>query len=81
MLFVIQFLQLYSYIILARVIASWLVRDPNHPIYRFLSVPTEPILAPLRMVVPPEKLGGLDISPLLAFVAINFLQSFLIRAL
>ena len=81
MLYVSQFLQLYSYIILARVIASWLVRDPNHPVYRFLSVPTEPVLAPLRKLVPPEKLSGLDISPILAFVLINYLQRFLAGAI
>lgn len=69
-----QLLILYSWIILARVIMTWVSRDPANPINQFLRVPTEPVLAPLRRIVPPEKLSGLDISPILAYVGVQLLR-------
>jgi len=75
--FIDQFLILYSWIILARVLLSWIVRDPRNPVAQFLAVPTEPLLVPLRKILPPEKLGGLDISPIFAYVAIQFVRGML----
>jgi len=43
----------------------------RNPVYGFLVSLTEPLLRPLRELVPPERTGGIDISPILALVAIN----------
>ena len=63
--------------IVVRVISSWLPISPYskwvHWSYRI----SEPMLAPLRRVVP--NLGGLDITPILAYILLNIIESFLIR--
>ena len=54
-------------IILLRVIVSWYV-SPTNALFRFLHRLTEPILAPLRRIIP--RVGPLDLSPLVAVVLI-----------
>jgi YggT family protein len=73
-------LQLYSFVLLARALVSWIPNlDPYHPAVQILFQVTEPVLEPIRRVVPP--LGGMiDISIIVAFLAIMFLQT-LLRAL
>lgn len=72
-----RLLDLYSWIIIIRAVMSWFSPDPSHPVVRFMEKITEPVLAPLRKLVPPEKLGGLDISPLIALFLIQVIQHFL----
>jgi YggT family protein len=72
-------LTLYTYIIIARAIISWVNPDPYNPIVSFLYRATEPVLYRVRRVLP--DLGGLDLSPLLVLVAIFFLQKFLIASI
>lgn len=62
----------YLLIMLGRVISSWIDVDPYHPVVRFLREWTEPILAPIRRVVPP--LGMLDLSPLVALFLIMLVR-------
>lgn len=69
-------LEIYKWIILATVLLSWLpmagIRlDPQHPAVQFLRRITEPVLAPLR---PISRMGMLDLSPLIAFFIIGFVQ-------
>ena len=59
---------LYSLLLVARVVASWLNVSPYHPAIRFLVETTEPVLRPLRRRFPPR--GGVDFSPLLALLAL-----------
>ncbi len=66
-------LTLYSYIVIARVIMSWVNPNPYNPLVQFVYKVTEPILAPIRSVLPP--MGGMDLSPLVVFVAIWFLRT------
>ncbi|MHB1605149.1 MAG: YggT family protein [Leptospirales bacterium] len=68
---------LYSWIIIIRALLSWVSPDPGNPIVRILDMITEPVLAPLRKLVPPEKLAGMDISPLIAIFLIQVIQHFL----
>lgn len=70
-------LQLYSYVLLARALVSWIPNlDPYHPAVRFLYRVTEPVLEPIRKLVPP--LGGtIDISIIIAFFALILLQQVL----
>ncbi|MFB0536049.1 MAG: YggT family protein [Anaerolineae bacterium] len=63
--------------ILARVLLSWFRVDPYHPAVTFLYQITEPILRPLRNVIPP--LGMIDISPIVALILLDIVRQ-IIRA-
>lgn len=67
------------WLILIRALISWVNPDPFNPIVQFLYHTTDPILAPIRKIIPPAF--GIDISPLIAFLLIVFLKSFLINSL
>jgi len=73
-------LTMYMWIIIARALVSWVNPDPYNPIVRFLYRVTEPVLAPLRRLIP-FNTGGLDLSPLLVLLIIFFLQEFLVQTL
>jgi YggT family protein len=70
-------LQLYSYVLLARALVSWIPNlDPYHPAVQFLYSITEPVLEPIRKLVPP--LGGMiDLSMIIAFFGIIVLEQLL----
>ncbi len=69
-------LQIYSFILLARVIMTWIPNlDFNNPIVQFLLQVTEPVLKPIRQVLP--QTGGMDFSPLAVFLAITVLTRLL----
>ena len=63
--------------ILARVLLSWFRVDPYHPAIAFLYQITEPVLRPLRNVIPP--LGMLDISPIVALILMDIVRQ-IVRA-
>jgi len=65
---------LYSMIIIAAALISWVSPDPRNPIVVFLRQITEPVLAPVRRLVPPWRTGGLDLSPVIVLIAIQFLE-------
>ncbi len=69
------------WLILVRALISWVNPDPFNPIVQFLNKVTEPILAPIRKVLPPAFRFGIDISPIIAFLGIMFLRSFLVRTI
>jgi YggT family protein len=71
-------LQIYSYILLARALISWIPNlDPSNPVVQILYQITEPVLEPIRRLIPP--IGGMiDISMLVAFFAIIILQQLLV---
>lgn len=73
-------LTFYMYIIIARALISWVNPDPYNPIVQFLYRVTEPVLNPLRRLVPVWKLG-MDLSPMIAILIIIFLKRFLIPTL
>ncbi len=66
------------WLILVRALISWVNPDPFNPVVQFLNRATEPILQPIRRFLPPM---GIDISPVIAFLAIVFLKSFLVATL
>jgi YggT family protein len=73
-------LQIYSYLLLARVLMTWIPNlDYGNPIVQFLLQATEPVLRPIREAMP--SMGGMDFSPLIVFLVINFVSTFLQRAL
>ena len=74
-------LTILYWLILIRALISWVNPDPYNPIVQFLYKTTEPILYPIRKLLPLDFRFGLDISPIIAFLAIFFLKSFLVRTL
>lgn len=73
-------LQIYSWIIIARVVISWVNADPYNPIVRAIYSITEPVLYRIRRALPVFA-GGIDFSPIVVFIGIIFLQSFLVQTL
>lgn len=65
--------------ILARVIISWLPISPESPFVRFLLGITEPILGPIRRVMP--RVGMFDLSPFLGLIFISLAEQVLLMAL
>ena len=66
--------------ILVRVVVSWLRVSPyENDLVRLVYQVTEPVLEPLRRVLPP--MGGLDLSPLIALLLLGFLRQLLYMAL
>lgn len=74
-------LSAFYWIILARALISWVNPDPYNTIVQFLYKVTEPVLSPIRRLLPFSLRFGIDISPLVAILIIYFLQSFLIGTL
>ena len=77
-------LQLYTYLIVASAILSWLVafnvvntrNDFVRSIWNFLDAVTEPALRPIRSILP--NLGGVDISPIILILLIIFIQNLIV---
>ena len=74
-------LTILYWLILIRALISWVNPDPYNPIVQFLNKTTEPILYPIRKLLPLGFRFGIDISPIIAFLAILFLKSFLVKTL
>ena len=74
-------LGLYSWVIIAAALMTWVSPDPRNPIVMFLRRVTEPVLEPVRRLLPPWKTGGLDLSPLIVLIAIQFVERVVLRAL
>jgi YggT family protein len=78
--FVLEFIiTVYTYVIIARAIISWVNPDPYNPIVQFLYKATEPVLARVRRFLP--NMGGLDISPLVVILILFFLKYFVIKSI
>ena len=74
-------LGMYSWVIIAAALMTWVSPDPRNPIVMFLRRVTEPVLEPVRRMLPPWKTGGLDLSPLIVLIAIQFVERVVLRAL
>lgn len=72
-------IQLYSFVILARVLMSWVNVDPYSPLARAIFDLTEPVLQPIRNMLPPT--AGLDFSPIIAIILLQFLGQLLVSLL
>ena len=72
-------IQLYLFVLFARIILSWFPISPGGAmaqIFSFLYTLTEPVLGPLRRVIPPVGMGGmgLDLSPIIVIFGAIFIQ-------
>ena len=77
---ILRILDLYSYVIIAMAIMSWLLafdvinfrNDVVRSIWTFLNALTEPLLRPIRRILP--NLGGIDVSPIILLLLLMFVQ-------
>ena len=70
-----RLLDIYSIVVLVAVVTSWLGLAHDHPVVRFTSALTEPLLGPIRRVLP--SFGGLDFSPMALLLGIQLLRRLL----
>lgn len=69
-------LKVFFFSLIVSVILSWVAPHSGNPAAQLVQQITEPLLAPFRRLLP--NLGGLDLSPIFAFIALNLLDRFLI---
>ncbi len=74
-------LTMLFWVLLIRALLSWVNPDPNNSIVRLINQITEPILFPIRRILPFSLKMTLDISPIIAFLGIIFLRMFLVKTL
>lgn len=70
----------YMWVLIARVVISWVNADPYNPIVRAIVSVTEPVLYRIRRALPMYG-GGIDFSPIVVFLGIYFLQIFLVQSM
>lgn len=73
------FLKIFFFALIVSVILSWVAPGSHNPGAEMVNQITEPLLAPLRRILP--SLGGLDISPILAFMVLKLLDMLVINNL
>lgn len=73
-------LNFFMWVIIIRALITWVNPDPYNPIVQFLNRVTEPILSPIRRLLPTYRIG-LDLSPFIAILIIYFMREFLVRSL
>lgn len=72
----------YMWIIIGRALVSWVNPDPYNKIVIFLYRFTEPVLRPIRRMLPRALLNtGIDFSPIIVVLVIVFLQYFMVETM
>ena len=70
-----RLIDLYSLVVVVAVILSWVRVDRRHPLGAIVYGLTEPVLAPIRQMLPP--MGGLDVSPMVLLIGLQILKGLL----
>ncbi len=73
------FVKIFFFALIISVILSWVAQGSRHPAVELVHQVCEPVLSPIRRFIP--DLGGIDISPIFAFLALNLLDKFVIANL
>ena len=76
MILIAGLVDLYSLVVLATVILSWVPVDPKNPLAMTVRNLTDPLLVPIRQALP--AIGGLDLSPMVLLIALQVLKGFLV---
>lgn len=71
--------KVYMALMVARILLSWVKHNPYQPVIKFIYETTEPVLGLFRRIIPP--VGMIDLSPIAAFLALELLNSLIIRIL
>jgi len=77
-------IQVYSLVLIARILLEWIQVSPDHPVARarrVLRAVTDPVLIPVRRMIPPIRAGGigLDLSTIVVLVALSIIGGVLCR--
>ncbi len=70
--FIGKIIGLYKIVLLIRIVLSWVPHNPHNPAATFLYKITEPVLEPVRRIIP--SIGGIDISPIVVFLGLSLIQ-------
>ena len=78
-------IRIYEFLLIIRALLTWITADPyraviDHPAVQVLRRLTEPVLAPLRRLIPPIG-GTVDISPIVAFIILEGVRWILVSVL
>ena len=73
------FLKVFFFALIISVILSWVAQGSSNPAVELVNQICEPLLAPIRRLLP--SMGGLDLSPIVAFLILNLLDMLVIRNL
>jgi YggT family protein len=71
-----RLIDFYSLIVLVSVILSWVRLSEDNPLVKISNTLVEPVLAPIRRVLP--SFGGLDLSPMVLLFALRMARRFLL---
>jgi len=74
-------LMIYIWIIVGRVILSWIRVPSLYKVAVIVFRVTEPVLKPVRKFIPPHKMGGLDISPMIVILILWFIDMFVVKSM
>jgi YggT family protein len=72
-------LDIYFFALLISIILSWVAPNTGHPGAMLIYQITEPVMAPVRNILP--SMGGIDLSPIFVFIAINVLEILIVGPL
>jgi YggT family protein len=70
--FLAQVIDLYTVVVFIAVVVSWFQLAPDNPVVRVTRALTEPVLAPIRALIPPA--GGLDFSPMILLILLRIVR-------
>jgi len=70
--FLAQLIDAYTVVVFIAVIVSWFQLPPDNPVVRITRMLTEPVLAPIRKLIPPA--GGLDFSPMILLILLRLVR-------
>ena len=73
--------QLLTLAILIRIFLSWIPINRFHGLVRFIFKVTNPLIRPFQRLIPPDRLGGIDLSPICAILAISLAESIILKIL
>jgi len=73
-------LNVLGIILIVNALLSWVRPDPSNPIVRFLDQVSDAVCDPIRRLLP-TVVGGLDLAPMIAILAIWFLRMFVVQSL
>lgn len=73
------FLKVFFFALIISVILSWVAQGSHNPTAMLINQICEPLLAPIRRILP--SMGGLDLSPIVAFLILNLIDMLVIRNL
>jgi len=74
-------LRIYMWIVIIRAILSWVNIPSLYQVSVILYHLTEPVMRPFRRIIPPHKMGGIDITPIIVILLILFVDSFLVQSI